>query len=287
MKYINKSTIGLIVVWLVSTLSLSDQRNILWMTDGSSVEFSDTLILSSVMTPEDLLGSHEYEGSLDFNPYIGDTVFPVWRDSYLSLESEWVLIRENGFTELVDEDTEIVLQGMIDAKYFSEFQNSSSHWIPASIGNNVVAAGSGIKTTIGALLRGEVSALSSIEFKDRWGRKKTYYSKSESIADLPLIELLNEVIRNQSEVITHINLGAIEEHSAWVSDLKNQVPAAAKYLFKCGLTNSCDDKTLMEGALEVMSHMIVWKREYMNKSGQLIVTDGDGNTVGAARVSVQ
>ena len=145
----------------------------------------------------------------------------------------------------------------------------------------------GIKTTIGALLSGEVNATATIQFKDRWGRTKTYYTEAKAIADLPLIELLNEIIRSQSVVMTHINLGAIEDHSAWVNDLKNQAPAAAKYLLKCGLRNSCDEKSLMEGALGVMSHMIVWKREYMKKSGQLIVTDGENNTVGSATVSVQ
>ena len=134
MKHKNLSTIGLIVASFISSLAFANPASRLWMTDGSSVEFSDTHLLESVMTPEDLLGLHEYEGTLDWNPYFGDTVLPVWRNHYLSLESEWVVIRENGFTELVDENTEVVLQGMVDTKYFSEFQNSSAHWIPASVG---------------------------------------------------------------------------------------------------------------------------------------------------------
>lgn len=287
MKIKNAATVGLIVASFISTLSFANPPARLWMTDGSPVDFSDTHLLDSVMTPEDLLGSHAYEGALDWSPYVGDTVLPVWRDSYLSLESEWVLVREEGFTDYVDENTEVILQGMSDTKYFSEFQNSSSHWVPASVGNNVVAQGQGIKTTIGALLAGEVDATVTIEFKDRWGRKRTYYSKSTSIAEMPVIELINEVIRTQPVVLTHINLGAIEDHSAWVNDIKIQAAGLSKWLFKCGLTASCDSKPLMEGALSTMSELIVWKRQYMKKSGSMVVTDAGGNTVGQATISVR
>lgn len=260
---------------------------LLWMTDGSPVVFKDTQKLESVLTPASILGQQPYEGAVDYLPAVGDTELLALQNHYVSLEAEWVLIKSDGFTSPVDSSTEVILQGMADTKFFSAFYENQGLWQPASIGNNVIAEGFGIKTTLGELANGEVNANLSIRYKDARGRQHEYKSNAQSISDLPLIEIINAVIDNNSDVITHINLGAIEDESAWVNLGSVRAIATLKALMSCAFMFTCQSQPLPEQVLFSIANFLIIKDAYMAESAEIIMTDSQGNQQGGATITIQ
>jgi len=274
------------ILFLLLLSNLSHADYLLWMTDGSPVEFSDTESLAPVMTPPSLLEPQPYEGALDYLPAIGDTELVADTRFFVSVEAEWVLIKPEGFSELVDENTEVVLQGMSDTKYFAAFLEHQDLWQPASIGNNVIAQGEGIKTTLGALARGEVNADVTLSYLDVRGRLHTFTSNSQSLATMPLIEFVNQVIRSHSEVITHINLGAIEAESAWVNLDAIRTVATLKALFSCAIRFSCSHQPLPEQVLKQISMLLVKGNAYMKDVARLEMIHSSGKIKGEATITI-
>lgn len=269
---------------LLSSFCYAD--NLLWMTDGSPVEFSDTESLAPVMTPPFLLEPQPYEGALDYLPAFGNTELVANSNFYVSVEAEWVLVKPEGFTDLVDENTEVILQGMSDTKYFAAFLEHQDLWQPASVGNNVIAAGEGIKTTLGALARGEVNAEVTLSYSDVKGRLHTFTSNSQSLSTIPLVEFINQVIRTHSEVITHINLGAIEPESAWVNLEAVRTVATLKALFSCAIQLSCTHQPLPEQVLKQISLMLAKGKAYMKDVASLKVIHSSGEIKGEATITI-
>lgn len=281
---IQTSLKSILLSLLLSSLCYAD--NLLWMTDGSPVEFSDTESLAPVMTPPFLLEPQPYEGALDYLPAFGNTELVANSNFYVSVEAEWVLVKPEGFTDLVDENTEVILQGMSDTKYFAAFLEHQDLWQPASIGNNVMAEGEGIKTTLGALARGEVNAEVTLSYSDVKGRLHTFTSNSQSLSTIPLVEFINQVIRTHSEVITHINLGAIEPESAWVNLEAVRTVATLKALFSCAIQFSCTHQPLPEQVLKQISLMLVKGKAYMKDVASLKVIHSSGEIKGEATITI-
>lgn len=275
------------VLLLTSIGAIAHATPLLWMTDGSPVVFSDTQKLDPVMTPKTLLGSQAYEGSLDWTPSTGDTQLPVYRDSLVTLEAEWVLIKDDGFQSLVDENTLVTLQGMTDGKYFYEFMQDTQFWLPASIGNNVIAKGDGLLVSLGDLQQGRINASIDIRYIDANGNEKRYRSSSQSISELPLVPLINQIIQTHSDVVTHINLGAIEPESAWVNNKGVRTKATVDYLFSCVFTFRCTKQPVTEGVLRSIGKDLKQKGAYMNKQGTLTVTNENNEIIGTTEISLR
>src|SRR3954466_3830803 len=138
------------VEWRQTDVHSPEATARVWITDGSLPVFSDTTqlrtshpVLAGLRTP--------YEGFID--PGVGRGSLEVAREGpadVLFVEAEWCVEFPSGVPRLAGAETPVVLQGLIEGKWMNRLLGTNA-WQPASIGNNVLAAGPGIRTTLGAL----------------------------------------------------------------------------------------------------------------------------------------
>ena len=97
-------------------------------------------------------------------------------------------------------------------------------WQPASIGNNVLAVGPGIRTTLGSLdddLGGEVR----IAYESERGGWREHVSRSTDLAGHSLRELVEEVLA-LGQPLDAIDLGALGLQAAVVNEKQRVLTAA-------------------------------------------------------------
>src|SRR5579864_8467511 len=127
-----------------------DETARVWITDGSLPVFSDTVQLATDHPA--LAGLRtRYEGFVDASVGLGwlEVARELAADA-LFVEAEWCVTFPDGVPPRVDVDTPVVLQGLIEGKWMNRLLDTRA-WQPASFGNNVLAAGPGIETTLSAL----------------------------------------------------------------------------------------------------------------------------------------
>src|SRR5712691_2638398 len=144
--------------WRPTAVEPLDATARVWITDGSLPVYSDTThlrtahpVLAGLRTPyEGFIDSAVARGSVEVaRENAGDVLF---------VEAEWCVEFPDGLPGAVSAETPIALQGLIEGKWMNRLLGTRA-WVPASIGNNVLAAGPGIRTTFGTLeddLGGEV-----------------------------------------------------------------------------------------------------------------------------------
>jgi hypothetical protein len=147
-------------------------------------------------------------------------------DDVLFPEAEWTLTFPDGTRphldapDRVDPATPVVMQGLIEGKWANRMLAQFGRWRVGSLGNNLLAVGPGIPTTIGAIegagVRGEVEV--SYRYP-RGGQDQTRVQRS-TLADLRgqnLLRLVQEVLRfcrDRGEPIDAIDLSAMGEAAA-------------------------------------------------------------------------
>jgi hypothetical protein len=137
----------------------------IWITDGSGAPFGDVAVLSAYHPG--MLGSDiRYKGALDESVPTGEAiVIAEHAADCLVPEAEWCICFPDGTDAFAaDPDaltgsTPVVMQGMIEGKWLNRFADDLT-FKPASMGNNLLAAGPGIPGTLadveGGRLRGEI-----------------------------------------------------------------------------------------------------------------------------------
>jgi len=267
----------------ISSTSTAD----LWMTDGSTVVFEDTVKISEAMTPDDILGSQAYEGGIDSVVAIGSANLPVDKYSYVSVEAEWVIVLPEDIDGPILLSTPVTLQGMLDGKYFSEFAQNQNEWFSASLGNNLIAAGPGIQTTISNILAGGLSAHIEAFYEDELGRDQYFTSSSESLKNLPVLELVNGVL-NRFPQTRYINMGAIESSSAFVNNDAIKAAAIVKSLVQLPWSGlPLNAESIKSLTLKNISRIITNFKKYMKNDAFIVVTDDQGNEYGEGILSTQ
>src|SRR5207244_9996197 len=129
----------------------------------------------------------------------------------LFVEAEWCVEFPDGVPATVTATTPIVLQGLIEGKWMNRLLGTRA-WQPASIGNNVLAVGPGIRTTLGALeddLGGEVR----IAYESARGGLREHVTRSADLGGHSLRALVEEVLALGAP-LDAINLGAVGVHAA-------------------------------------------------------------------------
>lgn len=280
---INKFTLVSAVLLLCSSHAIAE----LWMTDGSTVIFEDTVKIEEAMAPEDIFGSQPYEGAVDTDVNLGDFTAPADDSFYVSVEAEWVVILPDNVVAPVTTSTPVKLQGMMDGKYFSAFLENQTNWIPASIGNNLIASGPGIETTLGDLITGNIAASIDIYYQDKSGKDRFFTSDSTSLANLQIIELINGVL-NRYPNVRYVNLGALESSSAFVNDEGIRTTAIVKSLAELPFSGlPLTIESLKQLTLKNISKIIINFRKYMKQDAVILVTDQHGNRVGEGIFNLQ
>lgn len=200
----------------------------IWITDGSLPVFSDTHRLRASHRALGILRTR-YEGFVDPAVACGSaTIYGDRPDDVLFVEAEWFVQFPEGIDpyrahpEALTNSTPITLQGMIEGKWFNRLLGTRE-WRPASMGNNLLAQGTGIATTVRALEEGEQATIEVSYQYQRAGQSQTqvYSAVAADLRNQNVLELLRDalrVCRDLGEELDGINLGAVGELAATANE---------------------------------------------------------------------
>ena len=203
-----------------------------WITDGSWPVFSDTTRLRA-KHPALFSLRTRYEGFVDpAVPRGAASVRAERHDDALYLEAEWAIEFRDGIDQfvadpgLVDAATEITVQGMIEGKWMNRLLGTTA-WRPASLGNNLIAAGPGMPMTVGALDWGEGGSI-RLSYRRATGELHAHEAWIGNLRGHNAIGLIREVLRASAGGggLDAINLGAVGERAAVVNE-RERFKAAA------------------------------------------------------------
>jgi hypothetical protein len=209
----------------------------IWITDGSPAPFADVIRLSA-SHPGTMGGDVAYKGALDGAVPVGRTAVLMEDPSdCLVPEAEWCICFPDGTgafladPSALNDSTHIVLQGMIEGKWLNRLGDGML-WKPASIGNNLLAEGTGIPTTFAAVESGAVNGAIDIRYTCHAGRQ----TQSASVDDLRghnilgLARAVFEYCREQGLSAEAVNCSARGPNSALAEDraFLGRVLAAAR-----------------------------------------------------------
>ncbi len=197
-----------------------------WITDGSVPVFSDTRRLRA--SHRGLFGLPvRYEGFIDpAVPHGRADVKGDRPDDVLFVESEWHVELVEGIDhylaepDAIDDSTPIVLRGLIEGKWMNRLLETRE-WLPASLGNNVVAGGPGILTTVGAIEAGQVEGLTRVEYALAGGGSQAYTTTLGDLRGQNVLHLLRDIVRacrDDGDRVDGIDLGAFGESAATVNE---------------------------------------------------------------------
>ncbi len=199
----------------------------IWITDGSVPVFSDTVRLTASHRGSFGLPTR-YEGFVDPAVELGEaTISPESDDDVLVVEAEWTISFPDGVPAEVDPSTPVVLQGLAEGKWLNRLIGTRA-WQPASLGNNLLAAGSGIRTSLGALEMGRPGTV-QLSYERADGGRQTHSSPLEAVSGSNVLDLVREVLRVAAESggVDAIDLGALGEQAAIVNE-PARIKASAK-----------------------------------------------------------
>jgi hypothetical protein len=246
-----------------------------WITDGSVPVFSDTRRLRA--SHKGLLGLPvRYEGFVDPDVPRGSVEISGSAEDVLFVEAEWFVEFPGGRPLTVDEATPVVLQGLIEGKWMNRLLGTRA-WQPASVGNNVLAEGHGIKTTLRAL-DGAARGETRIEYELPSGGSQAYVARAGELAGENILELVREVLAT-GEALDAIDLGAIGDESATVNEPGRLKQAARPLPNPLNVIPHRAKERLVRGAIADGIGLPP------GTPARLTTTDGSGAVVGTATLS--
>ncbi len=196
-----------------------------WITDGSPVPFTDVQPLPA-KHPGSIGGEVAYKGGLDENVPVGSTTVAAQdtADAFVP-EAEWCVLFPNGVSRFLNEpdalnaSTHVVLQGMIEGKWLNRLAGDLV-WRPASLDNNLLADGPGIRTTLGDIDAGLVEGDIKVRYACRTGSRTQTASaavlKGQNI--LGLVRAVLKLCRDESFLVDAVNCSARGANSALAED---------------------------------------------------------------------
>lgn len=227
----------------VTTRSLTETSNRapdsvrVWISDGSPVPFTD-LDQLPVSHPTAFGVAARYKGTIDPLVPVGlTTVRAMQADDCFVPEAEWCITFPGGIESYVREpgrvspETPVRLQGMIEGKWLNRLIGTTE-WGPSSLGNNLLAVGPGIITSLGALdqdAEGEI--IITYPLPDNGAERRRV--QRTSIADLHdqnILDLVRAVLRRCGENghgIDWIDLSAMGMDAAVVNEPDRLAAAVA------------------------------------------------------------
>jgi hypothetical protein len=241
-----------------------------WITDGSLPVFSDTHRLAAKHPA--LFGlKTRYEGFFDPAVERGSVELEAARvDDVLCLEAEWCVLMD-GLPERVDESTPVALQGLIEGKWMNRLLGTK-RWQPASVGNNLLADGPGIPTTLGAL-EGAAAGTIEIVYESVRGERRRHSSTVADLRGHNIVGLVGDVVdfcRRNGDHADAIDLGALGETAAVVNE-RARIKAAARPL---PLPHASKERLVRQAIADGLGMQ-------SGSEATIAVTDGSGARVGS------
>ncbi|MCL4545164.1 MAG: hypothetical protein M1118_11305 [Chloroflexi bacterium] len=158
-----------------------------WLSDGSGAPFSD-LDPVSAAHPTILGRPAPYQGCIDPAVYVGEATVAGTPGDVFVPEAEWCVSFPDGVQPYLEDPrrvepaTPVVLQGLIEGKWLNRLLGTWA-WRPASVGNNLLADGPGIRTTLGAIEAGEIGEV-LVTYRHRQNGQDRTREQRTTLADL-------------------------------------------------------------------------------------------------------
>jgi hypothetical protein len=204
------------------------KRARIWLSDGSGAPTSDLYQLS--VTHPTLLGrAAPYKGTIDAMVPVGTAIVDAARaDDILFPEAEWCLTFPTASSQFFDDSqlvnlaTPVVVQGLIEGKWLNRL-SGTLEWRPASIGNNLLADGPGIVTTLGAIEASEQGEV-LVSYQYAHGDQAVTRTQRTTLPDLRrqnILELVRAVLahgRETQQAIDWIDFSAMGTAAAIVNE---------------------------------------------------------------------
>jgi len=286
----------------------------LWMTESSLIDWEDTIALEAHLPASrwpqflrEALGDGldlRYEGLVDDDVHVGGAqVSPT--SHALHVEPDWVVLFDQPLRSLssITADTPCVLQGMAEGRWLEPLAEADTpRWATVTRGNNLLARGKGIPTTIGAIQRHEhevAAARSILHIPLANGETRTRVLNGGNLADLPLLEIVREVqdfARAHTEragQVSGVAIGATGEAHAYMNgfDPIAALPVAAylPQLFRTLLHEAGGLSALLDRARRQTHQELLTKAEYLRPAAPLLlsVLDSTGAPVGEGALVVE
>ena len=246
-----------------------------WITDGSLPVFSDTIRLDA--SHKALFGiPTRYEGFVDPSVERGAATIGAEReDDALVVEAEWAILFPDGIPAEVDPSTPVIVQGFAEGKWLNRLLGTRA-WQPASLGNNLIAEGPGIRTSLGALELGRPGTV-RLSYERADGGIQEHSAPLEAIRGHRVLELVREVLRVSAAGggVEAIDLGALGPRAAIVNE-PARIKAASRPL------------PIPHRAKERLARQAIADGVAVPPGGtvELVVLNGGGGTVGEGRLTL-
>ena len=244
-----------------------------WITDGSVPVFSDTIRLNASHRGSFGLPTR-YEGFVDPAVELGSATIAAERDDdVLVVEAEWAITFPDGFPAEVDPSTPVVMHGLGEGKWLNRLLGTRA-WQPASIGNNVLTAGSGIPTSLGALELGRPGTV-RLSYERADGGMQEHSSPLEAVSGNHVLDLVREVLRVTAGAgrVDAIDLGALGEQAAIVNEPARIKAATKPFPIPHRVKERLAGQAIADGVGVPRGGTV-----------ELIVENGAGETVGEAEL---
>jgi len=237
-----------------------------WVSDNSLIRYKDTM--KTTVPVRSVLCEHfsdDFEGIVKKVPIGRNTDVPE------GVEAEWVLLSNTPFTENTNENTTVILQGMIQGKEYL-----SSDMYEDIVGTNLIAEGKGIRSRIGMIEEGRIVGVMNITYDAADGSSKILTARASHLKDVEIANLVRQAVK-ESGPLYCINLGA-HWNSSSVENDPDMVWAERQSLeeFHC-IENgkckpTCDNRDIAaELAYQYLSEHVVDEKLYVSSNVTLSV----------------
>ena len=208
----------------------------IWITNGMHV-FADVEVLAATQPGMAGQPPGAYSGFVDPACFVGSAAIAAERpDDQLFDEAEWCLTFPDGMDgylshpERVGPSTPVTVQGFIEGKWVNRFLPGIDRYVPPSAGNNVLAEGAGIATTIGAIDAGEAIGQVEISYPVAGGRgTRTQIMPLAELKGRNVLGLVRGVLRfsrDHGERIDGVDLGAVGDRATVLNEASRFLQAA-------------------------------------------------------------
>lgn len=266
-----------------------------WLTDGSGAPVTDLHALAAKHPSP--FGLMPYRGAIDDAVPVGDATVAAERpDDVLFPEAEWCLSFPDGPQRYladpqgVTSDTPVVFQGLIEGKWINRL-GDTLEWQPASIGNNLLASGPGLRTTLGAIEAGAAGEVAVTYRYTRAGQElvRTQRAALSGLRGQNALDLIRAVLdhcRANGRSIDWIDFSAVGPEAAIVNE-----PARLQAAMRAAQVAPAEMLTAA-GFRRLAPHLV---RDILSEGigippgtpCQISVRDGAGQTVGEGQLTWQ
>ena len=274
-----------------------------WLTDGSKARFADTVKFETVKT-KGLLGtkllSQAYEGMAD-RIFQGEGRLRYTEGGF-DPEAEFVLVFDRPLVALgaITNETPVTVLGLMETKTLRNLTGPEPiPWEPASLGNNLLTSGPGLRARLGTLQTAHGKTKVTTRFQREDGMEVVHSATLAEVHEAALVPYARAVQAHLKashdpalRAIRAIDLGAQGKGSAYVNQPGWMVPSAlaavARWPFHSLFAGHLRRGEIPELTRDTMIGSLIRHQRGTGASGEMhvVLTGADRRPLGSGVMTV-